>query len=113
MLILSKHICKMLLMIFKYVCFYLCRTDKLIQETIRNKFADCTVLTIAHRLYTIMDSDRVLVMDAGQAVELGHPHKLLQKPDGYFRRLVDNTGPASAATLEAAAEESFKRKARK
>ncbi|CAB0000734.1 unnamed protein product, partial [Nesidiocoris tenuis] len=44
------------------------RTDSLIQETIRRKFADCTVLTIAHRLNTIIDSDRVLVMDAGRAV---------------------------------------------
>lgn len=69
------------------------------------------MLTIAHRLYTIMDSDRVLVMEAGQAVELGHPYELLQNPDGYFRRLVDHTGQTSAATLQAAAEESFKRKA--
>lgn len=41
------------------------RTDKLIQKMIRNKFSECTVLTIAHRLHTIMDSDKVLVMDAG------------------------------------------------
>ena len=44
-----------------------CRTDALIQSTIRSKFARCTVLTVAHRLNTIMDSDRVLVMDAGRA----------------------------------------------
>ena len=53
-------------------------TDALIQKVIRDKFANCTVLTIAHRLNTIMDSDKVLVMDAGQAAEYEAPHVLLQ-----------------------------------
>lgn len=68
------------------------RTDRLIQKTIYNQFKDCTVITIAHRLHTVMDSDRVLVMDAGRAVEFGEPHDLLSIPNGYFRKLVDKTG---------------------
>ena len=46
-------------------CYILvCRTDSLIQETLRKKFKDCTVLTIAHRLNTIMDSERVMVKNS-------------------------------------------------
>lgn len=49
-------------------CIYYCRMDELIQATIRRRFVDCTVLTIAHRLHTIIDSNRILVMDAGSVV---------------------------------------------
>lgn len=62
-------------------------TDALIQAVIRRQFADCTVLTIAHRLHTVMDSSRVLVMHAGRAAEFDHPHVLLQvsPPEPPFR----------------------------
>ncbi|CAB3237244.1 unnamed protein product [Arctia plantaginis] len=60
------------------------KTDEFIQKTIRTRFADCTVLTVAHRLNTIMDSDRVIVMDCGRLVEFDYPHKLLNNPEGYF-----------------------------
>jgi len=66
-------------------------TDNFIQRTIANQFAHCTVLTIAHRLITIVDSDRVLVLDKGQVAEFGPPHELLQKPDGLFARMVDSS----------------------
>uniref|UniRef100_A0A182IVJ8 Uncharacterized protein n=1 Tax=Anopheles atroparvus TaxID=41427 RepID=A0A182IVJ8_ANOAO len=75
-------------------------TDRLIQDTIRYKFTDCTVLTIAHRLNTIMDSDRVLVMDAGRAVEFGTPYELLQLPMGIFSDMVAATGPAESERLQ-------------
>ncbi|CAG9768689.1 unnamed protein product [Ceutorhynchus assimilis] len=85
-------------------------TDTLIQRTIRQKFSDCSVLTIAHRLHTIMDSDKVLVMDAGRVVEFGHPHELLEnKEDGVFYELVQQTGKTMAENLIAIAEESYKK----
>ncbi|KAJ0181224.1 hypothetical protein K1T71_003309 [Dendrolimus kikuchii] len=86
------------------------QTDALIQTTIRNKFADCTVLTIAHRLHTVMDSDKVLVMDAGQMVEFDHPHNLLQKPDGLLRGMADQTGRAMADTLARVAQQAYEEK---
>ncbi|CAG2109255.1 unnamed protein product, partial [Medioppia subpectinata] len=55
------------------------QTDALIQTTIRHKFSDCTVLTIAHRLNTIIDCDRVLVLDAGEIIEFDEPFVLLQR----------------------------------
>lgn len=84
-------------------------TDGLIQTTIRRKFADCTVLTIAHRLHTIMDSDKILVMDAGRAVEFEHPYKLLQDPEGLFYKLVLQTGADMAQDLISVAEENYRK----
>ncbi|CAG2179640.1 unnamed protein product, partial [Oppiella nova] len=55
------------------------RTDAVIQTTIRHKFSDRTVLTIAHRLNTIIDCDRVLVLDAGEIVEFDEPFALLER----------------------------------
>ncbi|KAG5894554.1 hypothetical protein JTB14_021536 [Gonioctena quinquepunctata] len=75
------------------------QTDALIQNTIRKKFMNCTVLTIAHRLHTIMDSDKVLVMDAGRVVEFDHPFNLLQNKNGVFHRLVEQTGISAAQNL--------------
>lgn len=66
-------------------------TDKIIQSTISNAFKNSTVLTIAHRLHTIINNDRVLVLDAGNVVEYDTPEALLAKPDGAFKRLVSES----------------------
>lgn len=75
------------------------RTDDLIQKTIREKFQECTVLTIAHRLNTIIDSDRILVLAGGLVHEYDEPHVLLQNTDGVFYKMVQQTGKAEAASL--------------
>ncbi|XP_076439591.1 multidrug resistance-associated protein 1-like [Babylonia areolata] len=69
-------------------------TDDLIQGTIRTAFADCTVLTIAHRLNTIMDYTRLLVLDAGRIAEFDSPQTLLRNPDSIFFGMARNAGLA-------------------
>lgn len=75
------------------------KTDNLIQQTIRRRFKDCTVLTIAHRLHTVMDSDIILVMESGMVAEIGHPYKLLQNSSGFLYKLVEETGDIMAKNL--------------
>ena len=66
-------------------------TDEFIQSQIKDKFSTATVLTIAHRLTTIADYDKVAVIDKGRIIEFDHPYKLIQNK-GVFREMVDNSG---------------------
>uniref|UniRef100_A0A8B9LTP4 Multidrug resistance-associated protein 1 n=1 Tax=Astyanax mexicanus TaxID=7994 RepID=A0A8B9LTP4_ASTMX len=66
-------------------------TDNLIQSTIRTQFEDCTVLTIAHRLNTIMDYTRVLVLDKGKMAEFDSPASLIAKK-GIFYKMAKDSG---------------------
>eukprot|EP00197_Chlamydomonas_leiostraca_P002886 CAMPEP_0202857580 /NCGR_PEP_ID=MMETSP1391-20130828/470_1 /ASSEMBLY_ACC=CAM_ASM_000867 /TAXON_ID=1034604 /ORGANISM="Chlamydomonas leiostraca, Strain SAG 11-49" /LENGTH=1463 /DNA_ID=CAMNT_0049536397 /DNA_START=117 /DNA_END=4508 /DNA_ORIENTATION=- len=88
-------------------------TDNAIQVAIREAFAATTTLIIAHRLNTIMDVDRVVVMGDGQVLEADHPDSLLQNHKGSFSAMVDQTGKSSARYLRglassARAGESFR-----
>ncbi|CAK4782799.1 unnamed protein product [Aphanomyces euteiches] len=67
-------------------------TDVQLQRVISTEFADATVLTIAHRLHSVMHSDRIMVMDAGCVVEMDSPSALLAKEDGFFYRLAKDGG---------------------
>nr|CAD7393056.1 unnamed protein product [Timema cristinae] len=67
-------------------------TDDLIQTTIRTKFSDCTVLTIAHRLNTIMDMNRVMVLDKGLVIEFNTPEALLQDKTSVFYSMAKDAG---------------------
>ncbi|KAI0711801.1 P-loop containing nucleoside triphosphate hydrolase protein [Cerioporus squamosus] len=68
-------------------------TDTIIQTSLRTELGkDVTLLTVAHRLQTIMDSDKIMVLDAGCIVEFGKPHELLKDEKGMLRALVDESG---------------------
>ena len=79
------------------------KTDALVQQTVRSALSDATLLTIAHRLNTIIDYDKVAVLSAGCIAEHDTPHALLVQDGSLFGALVDATGPESAAELRARA----------
>ena len=73
-------------------------TDDLIQATIKNEFASCTILTIAHRINTIMDSDKVVVMDDGKVLEFDSPGNLLLNNNSVFYSMAKEAGIATSKT---------------
>ena len=68
-------------------------TDALLQETLRKNFSNRTIITIAHRIHTIIDSDRVVVLDKGEVVEFDTPMALMHQK-GAFYGLVKEAGLA-------------------
>ncbi len=69
-------------------------TDALIRRTVREEFADCTVLTVAHRLDTILDCDRVAVVAEGRVAEEGAPRELMADGRSVFRAMAEAAGVA-------------------
>ena len=63
------------------------KTDEIMQRVIREKFGSHTILTVAHKLDTILDYDKVVVLDAGRIVECGNPHTLLTSDKSHFNKL--------------------------
>ena len=83
-------------------------TDALLQRMLREELRDrrgTSVITVAHRLATIMDYDRVLVLDNGRLVEFGPPAVLLENAAGAFSSLVDEGGPAASLHLRSLANQ--------
>ena len=85
-------------------------TDSFIQKCIHTKFEGTTVITIAHRLNTIADYDKVIVMKKGRIEERGSPHELIEKR-GLFAEMVEHTGD-NADIIKSLAKKSFERKRR-
>lgn len=67
-------------------------TDKAIQKTISTEFADSTILCIAHRLHTVIEYDRILVLDKGNIVEFDSPLKLIEDTESVFHKMCRNSG---------------------
>jgi ABC-type multidrug transport system fused ATPase/permease subunit len=78
-------------------------TDELVQAMVREEFQGVTVLTIAHRLETVIDSDKVLVLGDGEVLEYGSPTELLSLPSGPFAAMCAALGPAAEEHLKARA----------
>ncbi|XP_064381893.1 ATP-binding cassette sub-family C member 4-like isoform X2 [Halichondria panicea] len=75
------------------------KTDEIIQDTLHSNFAECTVITIAHRINTVIDSDKILVLESGEVKEFGRPRDLLQDKTSLFSEMVEATGRATSIKL--------------
>lgn len=75
------------------------KTDSIVQKVIRDYCTECTVLVIAHHLRTVMDSDRILVLNRGRVREFGEPYALLQNSNSLLQRIIRQTGSDASKTL--------------
>jgi ABC-type multidrug transport system fused ATPase/permease subunit len=75
------------------------QTDRLIQDTIRSSFTNCTILTIAHRLATVVDNDRIVVLEQGEVAEADAPRVLLANSMSMLSKMVDEMGEAAARAI--------------
>ena len=85
-------------------------TNNAVQEVLKNHFHDRTIFTIAHRLDTIIESDRIITMNAGVIAEFERPDVLLETDGSIFRELCMNTGPAQFEVLKAKAKAAAREK---
>lgn len=82
-------------------------TSQMIQKTVQALFRDKTLCTIAHRLHTIIDYDRVFVLHHGRIVESGAPHELLSQTQSSFSQMVSELGPDAEQLLKRIARETY------
>lgn len=82
-------------------------TTHKMQEAMRSAFSSCTVCTIAHRLHTIIEYDKVVVLESGNIKEVGHPHVLLEAKTSAFSSMVRELGPDTEQILRDQARDSY------
>jgi ABC-type multidrug transport system fused ATPase/permease subunit len=73
-------------------------TDQLLQDAVNKSFSESTIISVAHRLDTIIDNDLILVLGNGEVLEYGNPRDLIEQ-DGHFTKMVDETGEEMASYL--------------
>ena len=74
-------------------------TDELLQVALKKSFKDSTIISVAHRLETIIDYDMILVLGNGEVIEYGRPSDLIQN-EGHFATMIEDTGTAMSAELK-------------
>ena len=82
-------------------------TDLLVQQAIRTHFSHCTVLTIAHRIETVIDSDRIVVIDKATVVEVGIPFLLLRDDTSYLSKFISQLDPVAQTHLRGMAQQAY------
>lgn len=75
-------------------------TDFHVQKLLRSKFASHTVIAVAHKLDTILDFDKVVVMNQGQMVEYGEPYQLLERNGSWFKSLYEEVSQSEPESSE-------------
>ena len=79
------------------------RTDKLLQEAVKKSFSNATIISVAHRLDTVIDYDLILVLGGGEVLEFGSPSELISL-NGHFSRMIDDTGTEMSIQLRKRAQ---------
>lgn len=74
-------------------------TDKLLQAAVSKSFTEATIIAVAHRLDTVIDYDKILVLGSGKVLEYGSPRELLERDSGHFSSMVRDTGPEMSKEL--------------